>query len=110
MYWERRFTMPLEVTKENWHLDKRVSVATIIALLLAVAAGVGWLSDTRSGLSLLRKDVFFNTQNINDLRKSQNQLYDTVILRMEQMDASQQGRMDRLEKKIDKLTEREIDC
>lgn len=81
---------------DNWHLDKKVPVSLIIAMVAQIVAVVWAIAD-------IKKDVELNKQAIAQLQQADKVLMEesnrnlTII----------QSHYERLEAKIDRLIERE---
>lgn len=80
----------------NWHLDKKVPVSLIIAMVTQVVAVVWAIAD-------IKKDTELNKQAIDQLREADKFLMSETQRNLQII----QGHYARLEAKLDRLNERE---
>lgn len=81
---------------DNWHLDKKVPVSLIIAMVAQIVAVVWAVAD-------IKKDVELNKQAIAQLQQSDKFLIEESNRNLSII----QSHYERLEAKIDRLIERE---
>lgn len=83
-------------SSDNWHLDKKVPVSLIVAMVAQIVAVVWAIAD-------IKKDTELNMQAIEQLREA-----DKALLTENQRNLQIiQGHYARLEAKLDRLIERE---
>jgi hypothetical protein len=80
----------------NWHLDKKVPVSLIIAMIAQIVAVVWAIAD-------IKKDTELNKQAIEQLREADKFLMSETQRNLQII----QGHYARLEAKLDRLIERE---
>ena len=81
---------------DNWHLDKKVPVSLIIAMVAQIVAVVWAVAD-------IKKDVELNKQSIEQLQAADKFLIEEGQRNLQTI----QGHYARLEAKIDRLIERD---
>lgn len=81
----------------GWHLDKKVPVSIIIALILHFSGGVWWLSRLEA-----------RTAHLEIERDRQRERDDRQDMAASALDSKLQGRLDRIDGKLDRLIERSI--
>jgi hypothetical protein len=85
---------------ENWHLDKRIPIATILAIL-GQAIALGWLASSMDGrISALEKVADAQSSMTNATHVTER----IAVLESNQVHINQQ--LDHMDVKLDRITER----
>lgn len=92
---ERRSNAMSNAISDHWHLDKKVPVSIIVALLLQAAAGLWAIADMKKDIEILK--VQTNEQHDKDAKQD---------IRFTEALNQMISRMDRVEAKLDRLVER----
>jgi hypothetical protein len=100
----------VEIEKGAWHLDKRVSIVNIFTFTSAMIGITLYLADTRSEVAVLQKDVSHNAGSIIEIKDNQQSLKMEIIEKIDRLDEAQRSSNRRLEGKIDKLIDRELNA
>jgi hypothetical protein len=82
---------------EQWHLDKKVPVGLIIALLTQGAAGLWFIADIKKDVELLKAQAIVQHDRDERQDKSANDTYAVIRTQLEKMDA-----------KLDRLIEKQV--
>jgi cell division protein FtsB len=91
------------MSKEPWHLDRKVPIALILTILLQSGAAVWFAANLGNRVVVLERDVE-RQRVVNNLQESEIRAIETGAARLdEQLDNIANG-INRLERQLDRLT------
>lgn len=91
---------------DQWHLDKRVPIALIFAILAQTVAGVWWAATLQGTVNeLSRRQIIIETQADGDGVEAKS--FSERLARMEERAAAQSDTLRRIEAQINVIIERD---
>lgn len=101
---------------EHWHLSKQVSLTHILTTIALLVAAFWYIADTDSRISLVEQEQAYVQMNVKRLEDSQRSLEDSQRIReatfsaqISELRKESNTNFERLDKKLDKIIERELD-
>jgi hypothetical protein len=87
----------MEVDRD-WHLDKRVSIATILSIVLAVISGAYFISNLEKSVDIVALNVNYNAREIEKVQRDMDLQRQQIIQQLESLNS-----------KLDRVIERDLE-
>lgn len=94
---------------EHWHLSKQVSLTHILTTIALLVAAFWYIADTDSRISLVEQEQAYVQMNVKRLEDSQRIREATFSAQISELRRESNTNFERLDKKLDKIIERELD-
>lgn len=94
---------------EHWHLSKQVSLTHILTTIALLVASFWYIADTDSRISLVEQEQAYVQMNVKRLEDSQRIREATFSAQISELRKESNTNFERLDKKLDKIIERELD-
>lgn len=94
---------------EHWHLSKQVSLTHILTTIALLVASFWYIADTDSRISLVEQEQAYVRMNVKRLEDSQRIREATFSAQISELRKESNTNFERLDKKLDKIIERELD-
>lgn len=94
---------------EHWHLSKQVSLTHILTTIALLVAAFWYIADTDRRISLVEQEQAYVQMNVKRLEDSQRIREATFSAQISELRKESNTNFERLDKKLDKIIERELD-
>ncbi len=94
--------------KETWHVDKSISAGHMISTVAMIFAGVLFVTDIKEDVSILAEKTENNKEHINRLDEREAKDMQNVTEELKNLRDELQERDVRIEDKLDRLIDREL--
>jgi Tfp pilus assembly protein PilO len=94
--------------EEQWHLSKQVSLTHILTTLTLLIAAFWYISDTDNRISLVEQEQQYVRSNFSRIEEAQRVREVAFSSQIAQLREENNSNFERLDKKLDKIIEREL--